>query len=71
VAENENQGEGGVMSHIVRGKPSIHHAPAAHHQQHLPSFWRHFLEMLAVMAVGMIATGAIYVSVVGLKTWTR
>ena len=42
------------------------------HKQHKPRispFWRHFLEMLAAMVVGMIATGAIFVSVVGLKTW--
>src|SRR5438046_4395900 len=32
-------------------------------------FWRHFWQMLAPMAVGMIATGAIFLSVVGLKTW--
>jgi hypothetical protein len=28
-----------------------------------------FLEMLGVMVAGMIATGAIFVAVVGLKTW--
>jgi hypothetical protein len=42
------------------------------HQQHkrrISPFWRHFLEMLAAMVVGMIATGAIFLSVVGLKTW--
>jgi hypothetical protein len=32
-------------------------------------FWRHFLEMFAAMVVGMIATGAIFIAVVGLKTW--
>jgi hypothetical protein len=32
-------------------------------------FWRHFFEMVGAMAVGMIATGAIFMSVVGLKTW--
>ncbi len=78
--ENENQG-GGVMSHIVRDDPisvnksgdpaNLRHAPEAHHQRHLPSFWRHFLQMLAAMMVGMIATGAIFVSVVGLKTWDQ
>jgi flagellar biosynthetic protein FliP len=39
------------------------------HKRHLSPFWRHFLEMLAAMAVGMIATGAIFISVTGLKTW--
>jgi cytochrome bd-type quinol oxidase subunit 2 len=59
------------MSHVVSSEPGMHHAPEAHHHRHLPSFWRHFLEMLAVMAVGMIATGAIFVSVVGLKSWDQ
>ncbi|HET7246787.1 MAG TPA: hypothetical protein VFJ07_18320 [Streptosporangiaceae bacterium] len=43
------------------------HAP----ERHLPAFWRHFLQMLAVMAVGMVATGAIFVFVVGLKSWDQ
>src|SRR3954449_5193480 len=32
-------------------------------------FWRHFWQMLAAMAVGMIVTGAIFLTIVGLKTW--
>jgi hypothetical protein len=36
---------------------------------HLSPFWRHFWQMLASMAAGMIVTGAIFLSVVGLKTW--
>ncbi len=36
---------------------------------HLSPFWRHFLQMLAVMMVGMIVSGAIFLSFVGLKTW--
>ena len=55
------------MSHIV----SAHHAPGVHRKRHLTDFWRHFLEMLAAMAVGMIATIAVFVSVVGLKTWDQ
>lgn len=35
----------------------------------LSPFWRNFLEMLAAMVVGMVATGAIFLSAVGLKTW--
>jgi cytochrome bd-type quinol oxidase subunit 2 len=38
-------------------------------RRHLSPFWRHFLQMLAAMAVGMIAAGAIFVSIVGAKTW--
>ena len=35
----------------------------------ISSFWRHFLEMLAAMVVGMFATVAVFLSIVGLKTW--
>jgi hypothetical protein len=60
------------MSHTVRDHPiSFHHLREAQHKPHLPSFWRHFLQMLAAMAVGMIATGAIFLSAVGLKTWDQ
>jgi cytochrome bd-type quinol oxidase subunit 2 len=41
------------------------------HRRHLSPFWRHFLEMLAAMVVGMIATGAVFLSIVGLKTWDQ
>jgi hypothetical protein len=40
-----------------------------HRKRHLPPFWRHFLQMLAAMVAGMIATGAVFLTVVGLKTW--
>jgi hypothetical protein len=52
--EEARSGEGGgVMSHTVRDQPiSIHHPAEAHDKRHLPSFWRHFLQMLAAMAVG-------------------
>jgi hypothetical protein len=45
--------------------------PQAGHRRHLSPFWRHFLEMLGAMAVGMLATGAIFVSATGLKTWDQ
>jgi len=45
------------------------HAPIPLDRRHVSPFWRHFLEMLAVMAVGMIATGAIFLAIVGLNTW--
>ncbi len=32
-------------------------------------FWRHYLQMAAVMGVGMIASGAILMFASGLKTW--
>jgi hypothetical protein len=46
-------------------------APKIRHRRYLSPFWRHFLEMLAAMAVGMFATGAIFLSIVGLKTWDQ
>jgi hypothetical protein len=50
------------------GSPMV--APAAKHgRRHVTPFWRHFLQMLAAMVVGMIATGAIFMAIVGLKTW--
>jgi len=38
-------------------------------KRHVSPFWRHFLQMLAAMVVGMIAAGGIFVAVVGVKTW--
>jgi len=38
-------------------------------RRRLSPFWRHFWQMFASMAAGMILTGAIFLSVVGLKTW--
>jgi hypothetical protein len=35
----------------------------------LTPFWLHFLQMLGVMMIGMIVSGAILLTVVGLKTW--
>ena len=40
-----------------------------HRTRHMPPFWRHFFQMLAAMVTGMIATGAVFLTVVGLKTW--
>jgi hypothetical protein len=38
-------------------------------RRYLSPFWRHFLQMFAVMVAGAIGTGAVFLSVVGLKTW--
>ena len=43
--------------------------PSEKNGKGLSPFWRHFLQMLAAMVVGMIATGAIFLSIVGAKTW--
>lgn len=59
------------QAHIVRSDPPAGHD--GHHPmetpRHVSHFWRHFLEMLGIMMVGMIVTGGIFLSVVGLKTW--
>jgi hypothetical protein len=59
---------------LVRGsdvlpQTSGHLQGEMHHKRRLPPFWRHYLEMVGAMVVGMIATGVIFVSVVGLKSW--
>lgn len=36
--------------------------------RHLPPFWRHFLQMLAVMIAGMIASAAVLLTILGM-TW--
>lgn len=58
---------------VGRGSRPIRHVALGeahpHHEGRLSPFWRHFLEMLGAMVVGMIATGAIFVSVVGVKSW--
>ena len=58
--------EPGQQVHPPRARP-----PQVGHKRHLSPFWRHLLEMLAAMAAGMLATGAIFVSVTGLKTWDQ
>jgi len=58
---------------VGRGPRPIRHVASGqahpHQEGRLSPFWRHFLEMLGAMVVGMIATGAIFVSVVGVKSW--
>ena len=43
--------------------------PDKHHQRHISPFWRHYLQMAAVMGLGMVASGAILTFAVGLKSW--
>lgn len=38
-------------------------------KRHVSPFWRHFLQMLAVMMVGMVVSAAIFLSFVGALTW--
>jgi hypothetical protein len=46
-----------------------HTRTLAARKHRLTPFWLHFLQMLGVMMVGMILSGAILLTVVGLKTW--
>ncbi len=65
------------QTHTVGRDPASGHdpgqdqviSPEIPHKRHLSHFWRHFLEMVGAMVVGMIATGAIFISIVGLKSW--
>ena len=57
---SEHHHEGAMDS--AAGSDAVHDGQQSH-------FWRHFFQMLGAMVVGMIATGAIFISVVGLKTW--
>jgi hypothetical protein len=69
------------MSHTHTGHDSLsrhyqahvtsedHGSADLHHKHRLSHFWRHYLQMTAVMVAGMIATGAIFLAIVGLKTW--
>jgi hypothetical protein len=45
--------------------------PEKNGRRHVSPFWRHFLQMLAAMGVGMIATAAIFLTIVGAKTWAE
>jgi cytochrome bd-type quinol oxidase subunit 2 len=56
---------------IQEASPQPVQSRQAGRKRRLSPFWRHFLEMLAAMAVGMVATGAIFLSIVGLKTWDQ
>jgi hypothetical protein len=61
----------GMSAHIVRDDASAvqDRYASGKPKRHESHFWRHFLEMLGFMVAGMMVTGAIFVSIVGLKTW--
>lgn len=42
------------------------HRTARSVEQHLSPFWRHSWQMLAIMAIGMVASAAISLSIVGM-----
>ena len=39
------------------------------HPHGVSPFWKHFFEMLGAMMLGMMATAAVFLTAVGLKTW--
>jgi hypothetical protein len=62
------------MSHthtVIEDSSSGHAEDTALKQGHVSPFWRHFLEMFGIMLAGMFLAGAIFLSVVGLKTWNE
>ncbi len=54
---------------MARAHPVMEGHPHGGEGRHVAPFWRHFLEMLAVMVAGMIAAGYIVVRAVGLTSW--
>jgi hypothetical protein len=56
-------------AHIVRNDPDQGKHASMETHRGVSRFWRHFLEMLGIMAAGMFVTGAVFLAVVGLKTW--
>jgi hypothetical protein len=73
MARTDLRTDESLFGHISKDQNGHHHVSSAvgHHRRHLSHFWRHYLQMLAVMAAGMIATGAIFVAIVGLKSWDQ
>jgi hypothetical protein len=58
------------MSHHDAMRMSEGHGSAVgHRKHHLSHFWKHYLQMAAVMGVGRFVAGAILTFVVGLKSW--
>jgi hypothetical protein len=61
MAHRHDAHDEGVVVHAESMRPG--------QGRRLSPFWRHFLEMVGAMAVGMLVTGAIFVFVVGATTW--
>jgi hypothetical protein len=59
------------MSHTHVARDDRAASPKIRGKRHLSHFWRCYLEMLAVMVVGMIGAGVAFVSIVGLKSWDQ
>jgi hypothetical protein len=49
--------------HVERGSSAVPHTP------HVPPFWRHFFEMFAIMVGGMLVFAAVFVTIIGVKSW--
>ena len=58
------------MAHVhSAGVPQGSASPRPDGRHRLTPFWRHYLQMVGAMTVGMIATGAVFLSVTGARTW--
>jgi hypothetical protein len=66
-ASIEERFSGGDPDELA-GEPLVG-VPERHRKRWLPPFWRHFVEMLAAMAVGMFVAAAIFVFITNAKTW--
>ena len=58
-----------TLERIVEMIEMTHSHTLRQGKHHLSPFWRHFLQMLSVMMVGMFVGGAVLVTIVGAKTW--
>ena len=54
---------------VDRGASTPRGTSDTQRKRRVSPFWRHFMQMLAAMFVGMVGTGAIFLSIVGLKSW--
>lgn len=55
--------------HGSESREALASGPWNNQKRSMSPFWRHYLQMATVMAVGMIVSGAILVFISGLKTW--
>lgn len=60
-------------THVAHDPMSLtsegHRSPDVHRKNRLSPFWKHYLQMAAVMGGGMFIAGAILTFVVGLTSW--
>jgi cytochrome bd-type quinol oxidase subunit 2 len=69
ISRVESQGEASTPPSMAT-KPSAIATPKQRTRRVSP-FWRHYMQMAAVMALGMFATGAILLVASGAETWEQ